>query len=232
MTENQNNRIPGCRVMSKEGFWNLIAEVNDACGQDQDKYMDMLKARLKEQGPEYAQDFHDAVHAYEDLAYKYGLWSAVRLMGHATDDGFTDFRAWLISQGKEAYFAALKEPDTLADLDPGDGYWFESFAYAGYYALKELTGEDAFDNMSEITGEMIEEALKADIEYGEGINYPYEAYDLPNYFPRLFQKSVINSPEPRQFNISNWNSNLPKLREAKEGGPPPRPQNKIEMGGM
>ena len=61
------------------------------------------------------------------MAYKYGLWSAVRLMGHATDDGFTDFRAWLISQGKEAYFAALKEPDTLADLDPGDGYWFESF---------------------------------------------------------------------------------------------------------
>ena len=28
--------------MSKEGFWNLIAEVNAACGQDQDKYMDML----------------------------------------------------------------------------------------------------------------------------------------------------------------------------------------------
>ena len=56
--------------MSKEGFWNLIAEVNAACGQDQDKYMDMLKARLKEQGPEYAQDFHDIVHAYEDLAYK------------------------------------------------------------------------------------------------------------------------------------------------------------------
>lgn len=84
---------------------------------------------------EYAQDFHDAVHAYEDLAYKYGLWSAVRLMGHATDDGFTDFRAWLISQGKEAYFAALKE----------------------------LAGEAAFDNMSETTGEMIEETLKADI---------------------------------------------------------------------
>lgn len=77
MTENQNNRIPGCRVMSKEGFWNLIAEVNAACGQDQDKYMDMLKARLKEQGPEYAQDFHDAVHAYEDLAYK-NCWLMAR----------------------------------------------------------------------------------------------------------------------------------------------------------
>ena len=145
--------------MSKEEVWNLIAEVNAACGQDQDKYM----AMLKEQGPEYAQDFHDIVHAYEDLAYKYGLWSVVRLMGHATDDGFTDFRAWLISQGKEAHFAALKDPDILAALDPGDGYWFESFAYAGYYTLKELAGEDTFGNMSETTAEMIEETLKADI---------------------------------------------------------------------
>ena len=36
MTENQNNRIPGCRAMSKDGFWSLIAEVKAACGQDQD----------------------------------------------------------------------------------------------------------------------------------------------------------------------------------------------------
>lgn len=82
MRENQNKRpIPGCKVMSKDGFWNLIAEVRAACGQDQDKYMDMLKTRLKEQGAEYAQDFHNIVHAYKDLAYKYGLWSACGLMG-------------------------------------------------------------------------------------------------------------------------------------------------------
>ena len=70
MTTNQGNIIPGCKAMSRDSFWGLIAEVKPACGQDQDKYMDMLKARLKEQGPEYAQDFHDIVHAYEDLAYK------------------------------------------------------------------------------------------------------------------------------------------------------------------
>jgi len=210
--------------MSKDGFWNLIAEVNDACGQDQDKYMDMLKARLKEQGPDHAQGFHDIVHAYEDLANKYGLWSASGLMGHATDDGFIDFRSWLISQGKEAYFAALKEPDTLADLDPGDGYWFESFAYAGYYALKELTGEDAFDNMSEDNGRRIKESLKADIEYNEGINYPYEALDLPDYFPRLYQKFV--EPEQRLSCINHWNYDDPAIREARLAGPPPKSESK------
>ena len=50
---NQNEkRIPGCKAMSKDSFWDLISEVKAACGHDQDKYMDMLKARLKELGPE------------------------------------------------------------------------------------------------------------------------------------------------------------------------------------
>lgn len=54
MATKQSNIIPGCRVMSKDSFWNLIAEVKAACGQDQDKYMDTLKARLKELGSDHA----------------------------------------------------------------------------------------------------------------------------------------------------------------------------------
>ena len=224
--------IPGCKAMSKDGFWNLIAEVKAACGQDQKKHMDTLKARLKEQGAEYAQDFHNVVHAYKDLAYKYGLWSACGLMGHATDDGFIDFRAWLISQGKEVYFAVLKDPDRLAELDPGDGMWFESFSYAGYYALEDLTGENAYDNMSESTQNRIANALIGDIEYGEGIDYPYETLELPDYFPRMYKKYVLDAPEQGPFCVNRWNYNEPGICEAREAGPPPKPQNTLEMGGM
>lgn len=189
MREKQNERpIPGCRAMSKDSFWNLISEVKAACGQDQDKYMDMLKARLKELVPEYAQDFHDIVHAYEDLANKYGLWSAAGLISYTSDDGFIDFRAWLISQGKEVYFAVLKDPDRLAELDLGDGMWFESFSYAGYYALEDLTGESAYDNTDSAAYAEIVEALKADIDYGEGINYPYEGDEFADHFPRLYER--------------------------------------------
>lgn len=228
----QDRPIPGCKAMSKDGFWNLIAEVKAVCGPDQDKYMDMLKARLKELGPDHAQDFHDIVHAYEDLAYKYGLWSASGLMGHATDDGFIDFRAWLISQGREAYFAALKDPDSLAELDTGDGNWFESFSYAGDHALEELVGESAYDHTDEAAYRKIIEALKTDIEYNEGINYPYEALDLPDYFPRLYQKFV--GPEQRLSCINCWNYDDPVIREARLAGPPPKPESKntLEMGGM
>ena len=231
MREKQNERpIPGCRAMSKDSFWNLIAEVKAACDQDQNKYLDMLKARLKEQGPEYAQDFHNIVHAYKDLAYKYGLWSACGLMGHATDDGFMDFRAWLISQGKEAYFAALKDPDSLADLDPGDGYWFEGFTYAGDYALEKLTGESAYDYTDRAAYDKMIEALKADINYGEGINYPCESDEVADYFPSLYERYLHDK---REFIYEgNWNYNLPEILEAREAGPPPKPENTMKMGGM
>ncbi|WP_322173862.1 DUF4240 domain-containing protein [Acutalibacter caecimuris] len=218
--------------MSKDGFWSLISEVKAACGQDQDKYLDTLKTRLKELGPDHAQDFHDIVHAYEDLAYKYGLWSASELMGRATDDSFIDFRAWLISQGKEAYFAALKDPDSMADLDPGDGYWFESFTYAGDYALEKLTGESAYDHTDKAAYDKLIEALKADIDYGEGINYPCESDEVADLFPRLFERYQHDSRE--FFYEGGWNYDDPDILKARLAGPPPKPESKntMEMGGM
>lgn len=232
MTNQNEQPIPGCKAMSKDGFWNLIAEVKAACGQDQDKYLDMLKIRLKELGPDHAQDFHDIVHAYEDLAYKYGLWSASELIGLASDDAFIDFRAWLISQGKEAYFAALKDPDSLADLDPGDGYWFEEFTYAGNTALSELTGESAYDHTDKAAYEKMVEALKADIEYGEGINYPYDNKEVADYFPRLYERNLHGSGE--LLCEDTWNYENSKIAEARLTGPPPKPEpkNTMEMGGM
>ena len=53
--------------------------------------------------------------------------------GGCSDDGFADFRSWLISRGRERYEKTLGDPDSLADLemDPesDDGIFFESFAY-------------------------------------------------------------------------------------------------------
>ncbi len=68
MTNQNEQPIPGCKAMSKDGFWNLISEAKAACGQNQDKYLEMLKTRLKELGPDHAQDFHDIAQAFEDLA--------------------------------------------------------------------------------------------------------------------------------------------------------------------
>lgn len=91
--------------INKDTFWKLIQSAKETCGQDMDAMMDFLKDRLVSMGPEQAQNFHDILHAYEDLADKFGLWDAAGVMKEygCSDDGFIDFRAWLIAQGRDTY---------------------------------------------------------------------------------------------------------------------------------
>jgi hypothetical protein len=52
------------------------------------------------------------------ISYDAKLWlSAVVTIGGCGDDTFSDFRCWLIAQGREVFEAALNEPDSMADLD-------------------------------------------------------------------------------------------------------------------
>ena len=106
-----------------------------------------LQDRLMSMGPEQAQAFHDILHIYEELADQYGLWDAASIMMEwCSDDGFIDFRAWLIAQGREVYLAALKDPDSLADVEPYGNCCFESLTYVGDAAYRQLTGEDINEN--------------------------------------------------------------------------------------
>lgn len=48
-------------------------------------------------------------------AYRWDLWGVSSMVhGHEDQTGFVGFRAWLVSCGREAYDAALEDPDTLA----------------------------------------------------------------------------------------------------------------------
>ena len=124
--------------INKDTFWKLIQSAKETCGQDMDAMMDFLKDRLVSMGPEQAQNFHDTLNAYEDLADKFGLWDAAGVMKEygCSDDGFIDFRAWLIAQGKEVYLSALADPDSLAEVIPYGDCCFETLSYVGVLQTK------------------------------------------------------------------------------------------------
>jgi hypothetical protein len=50
-------------------------------------------------------------------SYRWELWGAAYLIGGGgcSDDGFDDFRGWLLGQGRATWQAALADPDSLAD---------------------------------------------------------------------------------------------------------------------
>lgn len=200
--------------INKESFWDLIHEAKNACGQDMDAMLAYLKDRLVSMGHAQAQNFHDIIHVYEDLADKFGLWDAAGIMKEygCSDDGFIDFRAWLIAQGREVYFAALADPDSLADVVPYGDCRFEQLSYVGDYAYEQLTGKSAYDQTDWSAYEALLMKLEQDIVYKDGIEFPREGADLKKYLPRLCAK------HPEWDGQTRWNLQLKEILDLIHAG--------------
>ncbi len=204
--------------MTKDDFWALIAQAKEQCGQDLDASADWLEARLMEMGPEAARSFDSILHGYSALADKFGLWTAANLMlDGCTDDGFIDFLGWLIAQGKDVYMAALRDPDTLAEVPLyGDGC-FESLAYIGDSAYEKLTGRSAYDSLDLPAYEGLKQELAKEIVYGEGIDYPYKWSEAVAYLPALCGKYLTAEEIQRRIQIRDdtWNPTSLEVRRAR-----------------
>lgn len=204
--------------INKDTFWVLIGQAKEQCGQDMDAFAQWLEDRLMEMSPEQVLNFDNIVHGYRDLAYKYGLWAAAAILcDGCTDDGFVDFRGWLIAQGREVYMAALKDPDSLTDVPACDDYYFESLGYVGDLTYAKLTGRDGYSSFDRNTYQALVDELKKDVVYGEGIDYPYTWSETAAYLPRLCAKYL--APERLAWLIQNhddtWNVTSPDIQEAR-----------------
>ena len=204
--------------MSKDTFWALIQEAKTACGQDMDAITEHLRDGLLIMGTGAARQFHNIFQAYMDLAEPFGLWDAASIIKEngCTLEGFIDFRAWLIAQGKEVYMNALRDPDTLADIEPYGDCCFECLSYVGDYAYEQLTGRSAYDEMESDRMEKLRDELRKDIVYKDGIQYPREPKDLPKFLPRLCEK--YGGPERFQAAPSTWNFDLHEIRRLLDEG--------------
>jgi hypothetical protein len=165
--------------MDKAMFWKLIdASRKDADG-DADDQIEALAHRLESLAPEDIVEFDRIFSVYHDRAYDRGLWGAAYIIGGGcSDDGFMDFRGWLISRGEKVYEAALADPESLAKVvDADDDCQVEGFQYVASQAWEEKTGrplaefpKHAYERKSEPSG--------AD----------WEEDDLDERFPKLCKK--------------------------------------------
>jgi len=78
-------------------FWKIIDESRQRADGDLDKQVDMLRARLEQSEPEEIVQFDKLFREYWIRAYTWDLWAAAYIIGGGcSDDGFMDFRGWLI----------------------------------------------------------------------------------------------------------------------------------------
>ncbi|WP_325213479.1 DUF4240 domain-containing protein [Oscillibacter sp.] len=209
---------PMITEVNKDTFWTLIDQAKEHPGGPSE----WLIERLMDLGPENAKRFDDIACAYSGLAYQYGLWTAASVIerGGCTDDGFIDFRGWLVAQGKDVYMAALKDPDSLADAPDYQDQRFDSLPHMGERAYEELTGRSTYEDFDPAGFQALKAELEKEIVYGDGIGYPYDAADVPAYLPRLCRRYLPERAFQKQkVDIGTWNLTNPEIMKARATAP-------------
>ncbi|GAB3591402.1 DUF4240 domain-containing protein [Angustibacter peucedani] len=134
--------------MDADQFWAVVDQTRGDDG-DVEAHADRLLARLQRLPLDEVADFVRLYQQHAQSLFTWDLWGAGYVVeGGLSDDGFTDFRAWVVSQGRAAYDAVRADPEALVDLVPDDGVGDpEAFGYVGAAALEALGG-----SMSRVTG--------------------------------------------------------------------------------
>jgi hypothetical protein len=164
--------------MDWKPFWKIV---EDAYRPDSADHFEALKERLEAlkwfEVVEFQARFDEAVAAANTIA----LWGAAHLInGGCSDDGFRDFRVWLVGRGRHPYEAALKHPDTLADIldgDPVDGFGLDMAALRVY---------EAKTGMSDFYDRLDREEKDAPPPPPEGIDFDFEdEEEMRTRYPNL-----------------------------------------------
>jgi hypothetical protein len=107
--------------MTFECFWKMIDDARQASGKLVEmpaRLVDALALMAEHEIVDFDSHLTDALFR----SYDANLWlGAVVILNGCGDDTFTDFRYWLIAQGRETFESALADPDSLAGLERFDG---------------------------------------------------------------------------------------------------------------
>lgn len=121
-----------------------------------------------------------------NIAYRWDLWGAAYIIaGGCSDDGFVDFRSWLISMGRHVFESAIENAESLADVADGPGVedvFFEGFINIPDQVYEQLTGSEIPEHAGHSLGEPA------------GSRWSSEGDDLQRRFPKLWAKYRSDNP--------------------------------------
>jgi hypothetical protein len=169
--------------MDTEEFWAIIDQSREAAGGDAESQLAHLEALLSGYQAVDLIAFDRTFSELHNLAYTWTLWGAAYLIGGGcSDDGFMDFRGWLISRGRHVFERALADPDSLADeLTGSEESQLETQVEGFQYVAKQA--------WSTATGNAYSEFPRHEIDYrSEPTGDEWQEDDLSDLFPKLASK--------------------------------------------
>lgn len=164
-------------TMNEKEFWNIIESAGSPDNDDADDQCEAISEALSVNSKEDIIAFHNIYEVILNRAYTWDLMEACYIITHyLSDDGFEDFRNWIILNGQERFENSLKTPDYLASFIKVD------------------------DPVEEIIGEALlyvcEEAYSGEVqELEEHYVYPTQI-DIEDNWP---PKSILQKKYPNLF---------------------------------
>ena len=158
--------------MDVEQFWKLIEQTHQNSQGAPRKQAELLVDELAKLPEADILSYQSILDDMMDQAYIAELWDMafiIRASGWGcSDDGFMDFRAWLIGQGKDVFEEALSDPESLVDLVGfGQETQWEVLLYVAMYAYELSTHKD-IKTMPSTRGDKPMPELKGTLAKDEG----------------------------------------------------------------
>jgi hypothetical protein len=178
--------------MDRSTFWKIIDTSRKLADGDLDEHVERLRSRLEELEPAEIVEFGRIFEEYWIRAYTWELWAAAYIIGGGcSDDGFLDFRGWLISKGEKVYERALRDPESLARVVKDDeDCKYEGFQYVSSEAWKNKPGNHGREYPDHGLTHPLDPA---------GERWSADGDELERRFPKLWKK--FSGPPPRFIQI-------------------------------
>lgn len=176
-------------AMTESYFWQLIDDCGDQ-GDDSLQHLEWLVSRLAKKSVLDILTFDSILQEHYRKSYTSDLWAAAFIaMGGCSDDCFDYFRAWLLYLGKEVYFEAIKDPESLVPYfellkEQEEIPQLEELLSAASDAYEEKTGHDFEEYL-----ELYDQLMKNDDSEPE-IDFDWDEDDdesLRQKFPVLWE---------------------------------------------
>jgi hypothetical protein len=130
--------------MTEDHFWQIILRTCRSDSRASDQWAQRLMDDLSQLPADEIVEWNHIFDRLVAQAYTIDLMAACYIINTgAGDDGFYYFRGWLVGMGREIYYNALRDPDSLADyvLPYSAGVDAEAEIYwAAHYAWMKVTG--------------------------------------------------------------------------------------------
>ena len=130
--------------MKRKEFWELIGTTHSASKGDPDRQAELLVYELIRLPEAEIIDYQEILDDLQAEAYIAELWEMAYILDMGcSDDGFMDFRAWLIGQGKDIFEKALADPNSLVDVvEVGQITKSMALLYVAQHAYELKAGSD------------------------------------------------------------------------------------------